>query len=64
MRLRLGFSAKEVLLTVGDPKRTGPTRLAPNPPINWEVTRGGIAYLFARARAGGDASYAACLKLR
>jgi hypothetical protein len=64
VRFRLGFSAKEVLVTVGDPQRQRPIRLATRPPIRWKVTRGGVALLFARARAGGDASYAACLKLR
>ncbi len=58
MRFRLGFAAKEVALTIGDPRRARPFRLSPRPPIRWKVTRGGVALLFARPASGGDSSYA------
>ena len=63
VHFRLGFSTREVVLTVGDPAQHRPVRLRTTPPIRWEVTRGGVALLFARAKTGGDSSYAACLKL-
>jgi len=64
VRFRLGFAAKEVALTIGDPRRARPFRLSPRPPIRWKVTRGGVALLFARPASGGDSSYAACFRVR
>jgi hypothetical protein len=61
VRFRLGFAPKSLSLQVGDRSyELKPTRNAA-----WRVRgKGGVLVLFAAARKGGDASYAARLRVR
>jgi hypothetical protein len=61
VRFHLGFAPTSVSVTVGN-LRSRPHRLQPSKITAWKVTRRGVLLLFARRR-GGDASYAACLRL-
>ena len=62
VRFHLGFAPKEVSVTVGK-SRSRSRRLRASKVATWKVTRGGVLLLFAQRRGGGDASYAACLRI-